>query len=408
MARGVQKRAGGAGKTSERARYVELMQQGLSNAEICRQLGIHRKTGVRWRHGRRTRDQGTGRTRYYAPIAPQRQRQPLSARYLSEEERVQIADLRKSGCSVRAIAEQLGRAPSTISRELRRNSGVSGYRPFHAQRLAQARRSRTRPGKIASNPLLREVIEDRLAKRWSPAQISRHLATEYAGDPSMTVVHETIYQDLYRWRGGALARGAFRMLRTKRDRRRPSRKIPRRRSRFAGPVLMIDQRPFPPEDRTTPGAWEGDLVMGRQNRSAIATLVERTTRFTILLPIDAANRSRSLHDQLIAVMSAIPPQLRTSITWDQGWEMALHNEIAAALDTQVYFCDPHSPWQRGTNENTNRLVRDYFPKRSDLSVHSPERIAEVAAELNQRPRRVLDWATPEACFATLMKTYTST
>lgn len=166
----------------------------------------------------------------------------------------------------------------------------------------------------------------------------------------MRVSHETIYRDLYDWRGGSLDRSSCRKLRTKRDRRKPSRLMPRRRSRFSGNVLMISDRPFAPTDRTKAGAWEGDLIMGRHNRSAIGTLVERTSRYTIVLPVDAAKRSESLRDSLIAAFADIPAQLRTSITWDQGWEMSLHEQITAKTGAHIYFCDPHSPWQRGTNE----------------------------------------------------------
>lgn len=218
----------------------------------------------------------------------------------------------------------------------------------------------------------------------------------------MRVTHETIYRDLYDWRGGSLDRGSCRMLRTKRDRRKLSGLMPRRRSRFSGNVLMISDRPFAATDRTEAGAWEGDVIMGRHNRSAIGTLVERTSGYTIVLPVDAVRGSASLRDSLITAFTDIPAQLRTSITWDQGWEMSLHEQIAAATGTRIYFCDPHSPWQRGTNENTNRPLRDYLPKRSDLNIHSPGRLAEVAAELNNRPRKILGWDTPADRFARLV------
>jgi IS30 family transposase len=192
------------------------------------------------------------------------------------------------------------------------------------------------------------------------------------------------------------------MLRTKRNRRKAPRVTARRRIRF-NDALTIHDRPFAPTDRTIPGAWEGDLIMGRGNRSAIATLVERTTRFTILLPVDAARRSESLRDQLVPAFTALPAELRSSLTWDQGWEMARHAEIAEATGAPVYFCDPHSPWQRGSNESTNRLLRDYFPKSTDLSVHTPKQLATVATELNHRPRKVLAWSTPQALFAMLLQ-----
>jgi IS30 family transposase len=239
-------------------------------------------------------------------------------------------------------------------------------------------------------------------KRWSPAQICEQLRRQYPADPSMHLVHETIYRDLYDYRGGALPRDLCRMLRTKRDRRKAPRVTARRKIRFNN-ALTIHDRPFAPTDRTVPGAWEGDLIMGRGNRSAIATLVERTTRYTMLLPTDAATRSESLRDKLVPAFTALPAELRRSITWDQGWEMARHAEIAEATGATVYFCDPHSPWQRGSNESANRLLRDYFPKCTDLSIHTPKQLAQVAMELNTRPRKVLAWDTPHTFFATLLE-----
>lgn len=364
-------------------------------------IGIRRKLGNNWRNGWKNRDPVTGKVYHYSPIDEVRV-STVSERYLSEDERVKIADLLKTGASIRAIAAAIGRAPSTVSRELKRNGGSSGgYRPFHAHKLARNRRARDRPGKIAANPRLREAIRTLLTQLWSPAQICRELRRLHPADPTMQVVHETIYRDLYDFRGGALPRELCRMLRTKRDRRRAPRVVARRKIRFSD-ALTIRDRPFAPTDRAVPGAWEGDLIMGRGNRSAIATLVERTTRFTLLLPVDAARRSESLRDQLVPAFNALPAELRRSITWDQGWEMARHEEIATATGATVYFCDPHSPWQRGTNENTNRLLRDYFPKGTDLSIHSPKKLAIVAAELNQRPRKVLGWNTPHTLFATLL------
>ena len=328
----------------------------------------------------------------------------LSARFLSEDERVQIADLVKAGRGVREIAARLGRSPSTVSRELRRNVGITGrYRPFHAHKLARNRRSRVRPGKIAANPLLREHIQHKLDRRWSPGQICQHLKTSFPADPDMHVVHETIYRDLYDYRGGALKREYCQKLRRGRNRRKPSRMIPKRRSRFAGDVLMINDRPFHPTDRSTPGHWEGDLIMGRHNRSAIGTLVERNTRFVLLVSVDAANRSDSLRDGLNTAMLRLPQPLRRTLTWDQSWEMSKHSEFTASTGVQVYFCDPHSPWQRGSNENTNGLLRDYFPKGSDLSIHTKRKLETVAAELNSRPRQILGWDTPADRFAKLLK-----
>lgn len=400
----MQRMSGGPGKTSERERFIELYLQGVSISEACRVVGVNRKTGTRWVNGRKIVDRSTGRQRHYAAIVDVSVKSaPVSSWFLSEDERVTIADLRRAGSTVREIAAQLGRSPSTISRELRRNAtGSGGYRPFRAQDLARRRRARPRPTKIALNPLLCAEIRAMMLKRWSPGQIARHLRVTYPQDVSMRVVHETIYRDLYDWRGGILRREFCQLLRTKRTSRKHSRLIPRRRSRFAS-GLSISDRPFAPTDRSVPGAWEGDLIMGRGNKSAIATLVERSTRFTMLLPVNAATRADSLRDQLIPAFTALPAELRRSITWDQGWEMARHEEITAATGADIYFCDAHSPWQRGSNESTNRLLRDYFPKRTDLSVHSPEKLSSVALELNQRPRKVLDWATPHDLFANLIK-----
>ena len=398
----VQKMVGQAGKTAERARYIELTRQGLNNSEICRMLGIGRKTGSKWRNGYTAKDPKSGRSYSYPPLVQTRE-SVVSARFLSEDERVVIGDLIKAGCSIRNIAAQLGRAPSTVSRELRRNVGITGrYRPFHAHKLARTRRTRVRPGKIAVNPVLRNHIQLLLKRRWSPGQICHNLRMSFPGRPEMHVVHETIYRDLYDYRGGALSREYCRSLRTGRNRRKTNRMIPKRRSRFAGDVLMIKDRPFEPTDRSVPGSWEGDLIMGRHNRSAIGTLVERTTRTLLLIPVDIAHRSDSVRDGLTKAMNTLPPNLRRTLTWDQGWEMSKHNEFTAATGVKVYFCDPHSPWQRGSNENMNGLLRQYFPKGTNLSVHSPKKLEAVAAEINARPRRVLDWATPAELFARLL------
>lgn len=405
--RSTQRMPGWAGKTAERERFIELYRQGASISEACRIVGVNRKTGTRWVHGRRDVDRSTGRMKVYAPIVRVAAVPAAAAGvpwFLSEEERVTIADLHRAGERIRAIAARLGRAPSTISRELRRNTLANGeYRPFRAQELARRRRARPRPSKIALNPTLHGEIQAMMLKRWSPGQIARQLRVAYPDDATMRVVHETIYRDLYDWRGSILRREFCQLLRTKRTSRKHSRLIPRRRSRFAS-GLSITDRPFAPTDRSVPGAWEGDLIMGRGNKSAIATLVERTTRFTMLLPVNAPTRADSLRDQLIPAFMTLPPDLRRSITWDQGWEMARHEETTAATGADIYFCDAHSPWQRGTNESTNRLLRDYFPKRTDLSIHKPQKLAAVALELNQRPRKVLGWATPHELFSNLLKT----
>ncbi len=388
-------------QAGKREQYARLIAQGCSNSEACRIVGINRRTGKRWRHGRTitTRD---GRKLHYAPVvavgAGRRVRE-ISDRYLSEQERVRIADLRQAGHGVRAIAEQTGRSPSTISRELRRNRDPDSgqYRPFTAHKLAVRRRARPRPGKIAADPVLREFVAGRLEQRWSPEQVSRALRSQFPDDPARHVAHETIYQAVYRPELGGLPRELpARALRTRRRRRRPHRRPGERRTNGIIAMTMLDQRPAEAAGRSEPGHWEGDLITGASNRSAIGTLVDRASRFTILLHLPGRHTAEAVRDALIAAMSSLPPRLRRSLTWDQGKEMALHAEITTALGMPVYFCDKASPWQRPSNENTNGLLRQYFPKGSDLRAHGPGDLAAVAAELNTRPRKTLGWDTPAA------------
>ena len=312
---------------------------------------------------------------------------------------MRIADLRKAGAGVRAIAERLGRSPSTISRELRRNRdpGSGQYRPFAAHKLAVQRRTRPRAGKIAGDEVLRRFVAERLAKRWSPEQVSQALRRAFPGERARHVVHETIYQAVYRPELGGLSRELpARVLRTRRRRRRPHRRPGERRLNGLTAMTMLDQRPAEAAGRSECGHWEGDLITGASNRSAIGTLVDRASRFTILLHLPGLDTAEAVRDALIAAMSSLPPQIRRSLTWDQGKEMALHREITAALGMPVYFCDKASPWQRPSNENTNGLLRQYFPKGSDLRAHGPDDLAAVAAELNTRPRKTLGWDTPAA------------
>ena len=312
---------------------------------------------------------------------------------------MRIADLRQAGHGVRAIAVQTGRSPSTVSRELRRNRDPDSgqYRPFTAHKLAVRRRARPRPGKIAADPVLREFVTERLEQRWSPEQVSRALHGQFPDDPARHVVHETIYQAVYRPELGGLPRELpARALRTRRRRRRPHRRPGERRTNGIIAMTMLDQRPAEAADRSEPGHWEGDLITGASNRSAIGTLVDRASRFTILLHLPGRHTAEAVRDALIAAMSSLPPRLRRSLTWDQGKEMALHAEVTAALGMPVYFCEKASPWQRPSNENTNGLLRQYFPKGSDLRAHSPDDLAAVAAELNARPRKTLGWDAPAA------------
>src|SRR5580704_1716318 len=354
-------------QVEKREHYARLIGQGFSSLEACRIVGINPRTGKRWRHGRTiiTRD---GRRLHYSPVVTRGKaaRREISDRYLSEDERVRIADLREAGAGVRAIAEQTGRSPSTISRELRRNRDPDGgrYRPFTAHKLAVQRRARPRAGKIAADPVLRQFVTGRLEKRWSPQQVSRALRREFPGERARHVVHETIYQALYRPELGGLSRELpARVLRTRRRRRRPHRRPGERRPNGITAMTMIDQRPAGAAGRQEAGHWEGDLITGASNRSAIGTLVDRASRYTVLLHLPGRHTAEAVRDALIAAFCQLPPQLRRSLTWDQGKEMALHQQVTAALGMPVYFCEKASPWQRPSNENTNGLLRRRYVAR---------------------------------------------
>jgi transposase, IS30 family len=395
----VRGRPGPAPQTSKREQFGRLIARGVPNAEACRLVGVNRRTGTRWRFGREITS-SSGEKLHYPAVISTRKRE-ISPRYLSEDERVRIADLDRAGQGVRAIARVLVRDPGTISRELRRNCDPVSeqYRPFAAQRLAADRRTRPGRGKLRHDPLLRQFVADRLGKRWSPEQISHALRREYPDEPERHVVPETIYQAIYRPELGGLHRDALSRVRTGRRRRKPHRHPEARRAGSLVGMTMIDQRPAEAADRSVPGHWEGDLITGAGNRSAIGTLVERSSRFTILLHLPGGRHTaEAVRDALVAAMAPLPAALRRSLTWDQGKELALHADIAHALGMPVYFCDPHSPWQRPTNENTNGLLRQYFSKGSDLRVHGLDRLVAVAEELNARPRKTLGWATPAIRF----------
>lgn len=392
-------RQGPAPDVEKREQFARLIAQGVSNRRACQIVGIARKTGTRWRLGRTitTRD---GRRRHYPPVIGRRPRE-ISPRYLSEEERVRIADLHRARQTVHAIADELERSPSTISRELRRNRDLrSGqYRPFAAQRLAVERRARPGRGKLINDAVLRKFVTERLAKRWSPEQISRALREEFPDEPDRHLVPETIYQAVYRPELGGLVRELPKALRTRRRRRTPHRRPGVRRPGGLVDMTMIDQRPAEAADRSVAGHWEGDLITGAGNRSAIGTVVDRCSRFTILLHLAERHTAEAVRDAIIAAFAQLPPSLRRSLAWDQGKELALHAEIAAALGMPVFFCEKASPWQRPSNENTNGLLRQYFPKGSNLRVHTAEELAAVAAELNERPRKTLGWDTPAQLLA---------
>jgi IS30 family transposase len=370
-----------------------------------------------------------------------------SGRYLSFPEREEIALLRAQGLGVREIARRVGRDPSTISRELRRNAatraGDSGYRASVAQWKAEQAARRPKTAKLAANLRLRDYVQDRLsgkvrhldgtevpgpsapawkgrnkphrndrpwAMAWSPEQISGRLEVEFPKDESMRISHEAIYQALYVQGRGALRRELTACLRTGRALRVPQARTRGRGKKFITEEVMISQRPAEVDDRAVPGHWEGDLIIGL-NKSAIGTLVERTSRFTMLLhlpPMDgfgtttrvkngpplAGHGAEAVRDAIAAKITTLPEHLRKTLTWDQGAEMAQHRQLRIDTGVAIYFCDPHSPWQRGTDENTNGLLRQYFPKGTDLARYNEHQLDAVAATLNNRPRKTLEWKTP--------------
>ncbi|WP_405702494.1 IS30 family transposase [Streptomyces sp. NBC_01383] len=379
----------------EREEYFRLMDQGLTNTAACERVGINRRTGKRWRHGRAA----SGRNKAAKPVRPPLVPQGPS-RYLRESDRIHIADRLREKASIRAIAAELDRSPSTISREIRRNgtrppgSSRIAYRPHAAQARANDRRPRPKPGKIGQSHELRNFIQDRLDLRWSPEQICQALRAGFPDRPEMHVVHETVYQALYVQGRGELRRELARALRTGRVRRKPRRQAQQRQPRFRDPMVMISERPAEVADRAVPGHWEGDLIIGKDNGSAIGTLVERSTRYVMLLHLPNGRGTEAVRDALVATAQTLPAHLKRSLTWDQGSEMGRHREFTLATDVPVYFCDPASPWQRGSNENTNGLLRQYFPTGTDLASHTREYLDAVAAELNGRPRKTLDWETP--------------
>lgn len=327
---------------------------------------------------------------------------------LSFRDREEIAVLTARGLSCRDIAARLGRAPSTISREIRRNtSSRGGYRASVAQSETDKRGRRPKERKL-SGVALRRAVRGMLEKRLSPEQISGRLRQDYPDDPEMQVSAETIYRALYVQGRGSLRAELATALRTGRAIRKPRKPEPALKHTAIKDKVMISERPAEVEDRAVPGHWEGDLILGStESGSAIGTLVERTTGFVLLLHLPGDHSSRTVADAMIVAMRDLPAQLRRSLTWDQGSEMARHKEIRMALDMPIFFCDPHSPWQRGSNENTNGLLRQYFPKGTDLSFHGPGILDNVAAELNARPRKRHGFRTPAEVLEKLLSDSTN-
>jgi IS30 family transposase len=321
---------------------------------------------------------------------------------LSFVDRCRIEDLTRAGYTPARMAGLLGRSRSTITRELVRGrpGGQGRYRAVVAQSRVEANRRRAgRPRKLVPGSRVFDEVVERLSKRNSPEQVSGRLKRDFPDDPEMRVSPETIYQALYVRPRSELAKQVKDALRTGRTRRRAQGRQPQ--PKLKG-MINISERPAEAADRAVPGHWEGDLILGSSCRSAIGTLVERTTGFTLLLHLPDDHTAATVADAMTAAIERLPEQLRRSLTWDQGSEMALHTKITTQTGMPIYFCDPHSPWQRGTNENTNGLLRQYFPKSTDLSFYGPGLLDQVAAELNARPRKRLDYETPAEALERLL------
>ena len=326
-----------------------------------------------------------------------------SADRLSFAEREEISRGLAADLSFRAIAAGLGRAASTISREVGANGGRRRYRAAAADAQAWARATRPKRCKLAGNPVLAGIVAEKLRRRWSPEQIAGWLKLTYPDDPEMHVSHESIYRTLFIQSRGALRRELTAYLRTGRViRRAKGTRLPDGRGGRPG-ILNISERPAEVDDRAVPGHWEGDLVFGKQ-MSPIATLVERSTRYVILVALPSGNHKADVvADALAAAITTVPKQLAKSLTWDQGHEMAEHRRFTAATGIQVYFCDPKSPWQRGSNENTNGLLRQYLPRRLDFRTLTQADLDAIAQELNERPRQTLGFKTPSQALAEMLR-----
>jgi IS30 family transposase len=378
-----------------RLAFWEGLDAGLSVAASARAAGVSRPTAYRWLSDHRK-----------VLSHPVQDFSVPRAGLLSLAEREEIGFQLARGQGVRRIAAVLGRAPSTISREVARNQVSDRYVPSLAQEQTWARARRPRARKL-DGLALRERVRSMLTDRFSPEQVSGRLRVEHPEDPQMQVSHETIYQALYVQGRGSLRLEIATALRSGRVIRRQQRPEGPRPQRFRE-MVMISDRPPEIEDRAVPGHWEGDLIIGSTaSRSAIGTLVERTSGCVMLLHLPGDHTAGTVADAMITAMKTLPEQLRRSMTWDQGMEMSKHQEITMATGMPIYFCDPHSPWQRGSNENTNGLLREYFPKSTDLSIHGPGILENVAAELTRRPRKRHGYLTPAEVLATLISNPTN-
>jgi IS30 family transposase len=323
---------------------------------------------------------------------------PSPAR-LSLAEREEIRAGIERGDTYTAIAARIGRVVSTVSREVANNGGRGDYRAWQAHRHAGERARRPKSPKLAHAPLAAQVTEW-LEQWWSPEEIVRRLRLEFPDDPMMWVSHETIYQSLFVQGRGELRRELHRCLRSGRAKRRPRGRL-ETRGRIPD-MVSISERPAEVEDRAVPGHWEGDLIIGKDGRSAVGTLVERATRYVLLLHLPDGRQADQVDDAMRRAIATLPGELFRTITWDQGREMARHARFTIDTGIQIYFCDPHSPWQRGSNENTNGLLRQYMPKGTDLSVHTAEDLARFARSLNNRPRETLGFMKPSEKLAELL------
>jgi IS30 family transposase len=411
---------------AKRQAFLALRREGISRRAAASRLGVEAHQALDWDKGIRVfaggRVHPDGRVVLYRPEEVlanvrnprtawvQGERVPLRqvekvihARYLSLVERERLKDLTTAGLSIRQVAAEMGRSPSTISRELRRNTvSTSGYLPHTAHRISVKRRQRSRTAKLAVDGPLREYVSSKLKKRWSPEQISHRLRRDFPHDQDMRVSLETIYQAIYVHAHGELRRELAGSLRRGRVRRKPHRDPQARTRRFVDEMTPLAQRPAEVDTRSVPGHWEGDLILGAGNGSAVATLVERNTRYTLLGHLPLERTGEAVRDSLIATLAEMPTTLRRTLTWDQGAEMSEHRGFTLATNMAVYFCDRASPWQRGSNENTNGLLRQYLPKRTNLALHDAQALAAIADELNGRPRKALDWDTPTERMAALL------
>lgn len=361
-------------------RYFELIRSGLSGSQAAQQVGVSLSCGSLWFID-------AGRVNIIE--------KPISPRYLSQDDRIEIADGLDRGVPIKVIAALIGKSYQTVYREIARNRKPDGrYQPWYAHNQAYLKRRRPKPRRLTTDHGLREAVAGKLAKRWSPSQISRWLRRRYRRRASWNVCAETLYQAIYLGLVGPIAPANLRTGRTYRRRRNRGRSREGALRQLTS-LRSIHQRPASVNSRGQIGHWEGDLIVGAGQRSAIATLVERKTRWTVLAQLPRGHSAQEVGDALIATFARLPAPLRRTLTWDQGNEMFHHPRIEQFTGLRIYFADPHSPWQRGTNENTNGLLRQYLPKGTDLGVWSQEQLDDIANELNNRPRQCLNDKTPQ-------------